>query len=518
MRKIISYLIAVSMVITMIPTAVFAAQPADDQQPAAVTEELGSDELQAPEESDLTLDEEEPLDQEEPQEEEGPVFEDLTLQEGEEAQGWKSDDGIHWYYLKSDGLRAMGFVLLGAKYYFDTTNGYMQTGWRNIDGFRYYFDETPLAEGQKPGDPNVKTGIMKTGWMKNYGTNKDTYYFNSNGRMRTGWLADGGHKYYFAANGKMKTGLVKIGEDKYYFSATGIMQTGKKTVNGSTYYFDPTTGKMKTGFVTDGSNKYYYNPTTGKMHKGWLKLGSNKYYFADNGKMQKGMKKIGKSYYYFNTSNGKMTKNAAVKYKKKLYYFYTSGKRTTAKGWFKGSDKKSRYGLGNGVVATGKKTISGITYVFSAKTGICTKSLGDKYDQQIAKISSNTKYLIYVIKSKHQVRIYKGKKKNWTRVYNFTCELGKSTTPTPSGTFTVKGKKQTHDYKLDGENVHWNNGVNFSTKCGFNGFVWSGKYPDGSLVDSRLGGNTSGGRVRVAENNSLWIYNNIPVGTKVIVK
>ena len=58
MRKIISYLIAVSMVITMIPTAVFAAQPADDQQPAAVTEELGSDELQAPEESDLTLDEE----------------------------------------------------------------------------------------------------------------------------------------------------------------------------------------------------------------------------------------------------------------------------------------------------------------------------------------------------------------------------------------------------------------------------------------------------------------------------
>ena len=524
MRKIIAYLIAVSMVITMVPTAVFAAQPADpsnDQQPAAAAQDVDYEGQQAPEEPEATLDEGEPLDQEDPQNEEELDSQDyMLLQEGEETGGWQlAPDGVNWQYY-FNGAPLKGLKMVSNYYYFDTTYGYMQTGFKNIDGFRYFFDPTPLGIDQKPGDPGVKTGIMKTGWMKNYGTNQDTYYFNTNGRMRTGWLSDGGYKYYFASNGKMKKGLVKIGEDKYYFHPElGKMLTGKHKIGSDYYYFDTTTGKMKTGFVTVGTNKYYYNKTTGKLQKGWVKVGSNKYYMdPTSGKMWTGMKKVGKSYYYFNTSNGKMTKNAAVKYNQKLYYFYSSGKRTTSKGWFKGSDSKSRYGLGGGAVATGKKTISGITYVFSSTTGICTKKLGDKYDQAIAGMSSSTKYLIYVVRAKHQVRIYKGKKKNWSKVYTFTCELGKSSTPTPNGTFTVKSRTSYHTYNLNGDIVHWNNGVNFGS-CGFNGFVWSGvKPPNGSLVDSRLGGNRSGGRVRVSESNSAWMYKNIPIGTKVLVK
>ena len=587
MRKIISYLIAVSMVITMVPTAVFAAQPADpasDQQPAAVAEDVDYDGQQTPEEGEMTLDEEEPQIQEDL------TDEGMVLQEGD---GWQqAPDGVHWQYYLTD-TPVIGWKTLGHTYYFEDPTGYMMTGWQTIGEYKYYFNAT---DDGKPGDPGVTYGTMATGWQtisgakyyfntdgimqtgwatigghkycfssagkmmtgwQTIGKNKyyfgsdgimqtglktisgfkyyfdgngvmktgwvtigsNKYYFNSNGKMRTGWLSEGKYKYYFADNGTMKKGLVKIGDYRYYFDGNGRMKTGKLTISGNTYYFDTKTGRMKTGFVTVGKAKYYYETSNGKLHKGWLKIGSAKYYMdPSSGKMWTGMKKVGKSYYFFNTSNGRMA-TGALKYSKKLYYFYSNGKRTTCKGWFKGSDRKLRYGVGGGKVATGKKTISGITYVFNKKTGICEKNLGDAYDQKIAKTSSNTKYLIYVVKPKHQVRIYKGKKKNWTRIYTFACALGKPATPTPSGTFTIKSKTPHHNYSMNGEAVHWNNGLNTSgNKYGFNGYVWSGVYPDGYIIDSSLGGNTSGGRVRVAENNSVWMYNNIPTGTKVVIK
>jgi lipoprotein-anchoring transpeptidase ErfK/SrfK len=338
--------------------------------------------------------------------------------------------------------------------------------------------------------------------------------------MKTGWLTDGGKKYYFANNGKMKTGWLKLNNAKYYFSDKGVMFTGKHTIKGSKYYFDDNTGKMKTGWVSDGGSKYYYNDN-GKQHFGWLKLNGKKYYLdAKSGKMQTGRKNVSGSYYYF-ASNGVMAASKAVKISGKLHYFFSSGKEVTGKGWFKGSDKKSRYATGGGTVATGKKTINGITYKFSTKTGVCIANLGDVYDQKIRNVSSNTSYLLYAIKGKFQVRVYKGSKGNWSRVHTFDCAFGKSSNPTANGNYTVNSKTPHHNY--GGGKYHWNNGLNYTGSsakpgAGFNGYVWTGQYPDGNIYDSKLRAYCTGGRIRVAESNSVWLYNNIPVGTKVVVQ
>jgi glucan-binding YG repeat protein len=371
-----------------------------------------------------------------------------------------------------------------------------------------------------------KLGAMQEGWKTL--TNGKYYFMPSTYKAKAGgWLTDKGYKYYFGNNAVMKVGWLKVNDSKYYLepkdgASQGRMYTGMHKISGATYYFDTTSGKMKTGWVKDGSDKYYF-ASNGKMKKGWLSLHGSKYYLnKSNGKMYTGRKKVSGSYYYFDTSSGKMLKNSAKKFNGKLHYFFASGKEVTGKGWFKGSDGKSRYAIGGGAVATGMWTISHIKYKFDSKTGVCVKSYGDKYDQKIQSYSSNTGKLIYVIKGKHQVRVYKGSKGNWSKIYTFTCSLGASSTPTYSGTYTVRGKTAHHNYTKSGQPAHWNNGVDLTGSgakgVGFNGYVWSGKYPDGHIIDSKLGSNCTGGRVRVSESNSTWLFNNIGVGTKVLIQ
>jgi glucan-binding YG repeat protein len=448
--------------------------------------------------------------------------EDAALTDNPPTTGWVYDQAAQgWkYYDPTTGAPALGKVLIGgATYFFDRTTGIMKTGLVHDTqtGDRYYC----CPDGTDPSVVGSKLGAMESGWKRNL--NGATYYFNPTSyKAKVGWLTDKDHKYYFGNNAKMKTGWLKLNNDKYYLEpkagdTQGRMYTGKHKINGAFYFFADN-GKMKTGWVNDGSYKYYYG-NNGKMKKGWLSLNGSKYYLnKSNGRMYTGRHKIGNGYYFFNTSSGKMAKSTAIKIKGKLHYFFSSGKEVSGTGWFKGSDGKSRYAIGGGAVATGKKTINGITYVFSSKNGTISKILGDKYDQRIRNMSSGTGKLIYVVKGLHQVRVYKGSKNNWSKINTFTCELGAPSTPTRSGTYRVSGKTSYHSYKLNNEWVHWNNGVNFGS-VGFNGFVWSGKTPpNGVLVQSHLGGNSSGGRVRVSEVNSVWLYNNIGSGTTVYVQ
>lgn len=114
----------------------------------------------------------------------------------------------------------------------------------------------------------------------------ETYYFDSKGIMKTGWLKlKNGDKYYFDKDGKMVTGFETIDEEKYYFASDGKMKTGwLETKKGSTYYFSEKDGHDLTGLYTIGNKKYYFNDS-GKMHKGWKKIKGNSYYFDDLGEM-----------------------------------------------------------------------------------------------------------------------------------------------------------------------------------------------------------------------------------------
>ena len=99
-------------------------------------------------------------------------------------------------------------------------SGKAVTGMQEIDGETYYFNSK---------------GIMKKGWLTTKSGKK--YYFNSDGTMRTGWLKLKSGKYYFSKKGVMCTGSVKIDRNYYFFDDEGVMLTGWQDVDGTDYYY-----------------------------------------------------------------------------------------------------------------------------------------------------------------------------------------------------------------------------------------------------------------------------------------
>lgn len=91
----------------------------------------------------------------------------------------------------------------GNTYYFDS-EGKIQTGWQKINGKWYYMNGS---------------GAMLTGWNKIGGK---WYYMNGSGAMLTGWQKIGGKWYYMNGSGAMLTGRQKIGGKWYRFNASGV--------------------------------------------------------------------------------------------------------------------------------------------------------------------------------------------------------------------------------------------------------------------------------------------------------
>ena len=141
----------------------------------------------------------------------------------------------------------------------------------------------------------------------------------------------------------------------------------------------------------------------------------------------------------------------------------------------------------------------------------------DNYIENITKyinsgdFSSNTKYFIWVDKKNFKVNILTGAKNNWTLIHSYLCTIGKKSTPTPNGTFTVGIK-----------------GLYFGVEKGYKCWYYTqfkGNYLfhsiiynlDGSVRDGRLGMALSDGCVRLEKVNAKWIWDNIPEGTKVYI-
>ncbi|MFW2487694.1 L,D-transpeptidase [Clostridium chromiireducens] len=126
-------------------------------------------------------------------------------------------------------------------------------------------------------------------------------------------------------------------------------------------------------------------------------------------------------------------------------------------------------------------------------------------------IISATNYLIWVNLNSFKVNIYKGSKNNWNLVHSYVCTIGKPSTPTPKGNYTVGVK-----------GLYF--GVNKGYKCWYY-TQFKGNYLfhsiiynlDGSVRDRRLGMKLSDGCIRLAKENAKWIYDNIPRGTKVVI-
>ena len=125
--------------------------------------------------------------------------------------------------------------------------------------------------------------------------------------------------------------------------------------------------------------------------------------------------------------------------------------------------------------------------------------------------SSSTEYLIWVSRYTQHVNIYKGSQGNWKLIKTFLCSSGKNYTPTPAGVFRIFRYSRTwyfDDYYADYA-VSFNGGHAFHTM--------PLNYGSGTPYDATMGSPASDGCVRLDPVNAQYIYENIPIGTTVVI-
>lgn len=257
-----------------------------------------------------------------------------------------------YYFFKNDGTMATGWIQDGNSRYYAGSDGVLYTGRRTISGDEYWFGTSGIlyfdgffetSDGMFYADESgiLQFGFLRfeeldeeyyigheigmvTGWAEIEG---NTYYFeeieNRRGRMVTGWLA-ADELYYFDENGIMATGWQTLDGNKYYFGTDGAMVTGKQTIDGEGYFFDEYGVLVPQGWREINGNTYYYTQD-GQPHVGWLSVDGAKYYMDSSGIMTTGGKKIDGSWYYFD-SDGKMATGETEISGKGTYFFGSDGK------------------------------------------------------------------------------------------------------------------------------------------------------------------------------------------------
>ncbi|MEX0139174.1 cell wall-binding protein [Bacillus nitratireducens] len=137
--------------------------------------------------------------------------------------------------------------------YYSLEDGSFYTGWKMIDGKRYYF------------------------------TNGRNYTFNAYENID-------GKKYYFHEDGSVnRAGFEKIDGNIYHFDNNGVAQTGWQTIDNKYYYFDEK-GAAKTGWFQVGGGYrpwplaygylWYCAREDGSLYSdGWFKIDGKDYHF-----------------------------------------------------------------------------------------------------------------------------------------------------------------------------------------------------------------------------------------------
>ena len=156
-----------------------------------------------------------------------------------EGGAWVNDPA-GWKYCYTDSTCAKGPLAIGADSYYFDENGILGTGWVSYDGAWHWLGTS---------------GRIATGWTK---VADAWYYMDNSGAMTTGWIQVRGSWFYLADSGKMTTGWTKIGDSWYYFQESGAMATGWVNDGGTWYYLNES-GQMVTGRVQIDGTWYTFD-------------------------------------------------------------------------------------------------------------------------------------------------------------------------------------------------------------------------------------------------------------------
>ena len=276
----------------------------------------------------------------------------------------------------------------GNLYYYE--NGVMQTGFKTINGQKYYFGEDGICrrgtwievDGKKY--YAMSDGALRVGWLS-FGstyyycgsdaaivTGKQSidgnwYYFNKDGiRQYNAWINDGDNTYYAMSDGILRVGWLSFGSTYYYCGSDAAIVKGLQVINGLYYYFDEETGIQQArsaGWHTIDGKDYYTMPDGG-LRVGWLSFGSTYYYCGSDAAIVKGLQAINGLYYYFDEKTGIQQARSAGWHTIDGKRYYTMPDGGLRVGWL--SFGSTYYYCGSdGAVVTGKESIDGNWYYFN---------------------------------------------------------------------------------------------------------------------------------------------------------
>ena len=134
--------------------------------------------------------------------------------------------------------------------------------------------------------------------------------------------------------------------------------------------------------------------------------------------------------------------------------------------------------------------------------------VGDVFDRLLN--NSSTDYLLITSLKDKFTYVYEYKN-GWELEYKWSSTVGKLSTPTIKGVFSVGIK-----YPAIGGNT---SSVKYATNIVDDYYYHSIIYDDKgfNIKDDRLGVAISHGCIRLATSSAKWIYDNIPEGTPIII-
>lgn len=128
--------------------------------------------------------------------------------------------------------------------------------------------------------------------------------------------------------------------------------------------------------------------------------------------------------------------------------------------------------------------------------------------------TSSTKYLIWVSTYTQTYSLYTGSRGNWKLLRTAKVATGGKTNPTQTRICKITKKAERHP------NWEYPNGMYQAPIVFFyyeNAFHSRLKYSDGSIADKTIGKPVSGGCIRMYDEDINYLYNNVPIGTTVVI-
>ena len=205
------------------------------------------------------------------------------------------------------------------------------------------------------------------------------------------------------------------------------------------------------------------------MATGWLQDGGSWYYLGSSGAMATGWLQQGVKWYYLRPDSG-------------------------------------------GAMATAWAMVDGSWNYFDRWDGFWVSGRsGFEADWNYAKtLYSPTNYLVVVDTSAPHCMTFYWAANSWQPLTDMPCSVGKSSTPTVTGTFTIKNRGSSFGH---GYTAYW--WTQFYGDYLFHSIL----YYEGTMtvMDGTLGGHVSHGCVRLRYEDAKWLHDTIPSGTYVTV-